>query len=148
VLAIGFLLLVSLAASAALAGLGAWMRARMAGADALVVAVDWALSLAVTAGLFALLFKVLPDVTLTWRDVAIGGVVTALLFTVGKYAIGAYLGGSSTASSYGAIGSVLVLLLWVYYSAQILLIGAEFTRLYTEATTGERRAPTPRGRRR
>jgi membrane protein len=146
VLAIGFLLLVSLASSAALAGLGAWLSARVPGAETAVLILDWTLSLAVTAGLFTLLFKVLPDVELAWSDVAIGGVVTAMLFTLGKYGIGAYLGSSSTASSYGAIGSVLVLLLWVYYSAQILLIGAEFTRLYTERTTGHRPAPTPLAR--
>ena len=146
VLAIGFLLLVSLAGSAALAGLGAWLSARLPGAESALLVVDWALSIAVAAGLFALLFKVLPDVVLTWRNVAVGGLVTAVLFSIGKHAIGAYLGRSSTASSYGAIGSVLVLLLWVYYSAQILLIGAEFTRLYTQWTTGHLPPPTELGR--
>lgn len=131
VLAIGFLLLVSLAVSAALAGLGAWLGNRVAGAEALVSALNWVLSIAVASGLFTLLFKVLPDIRLRWRDVAVGGVVTAVLFTVGKHLIGAYLGRTGT-SSYGAAGSVIVLLLWVYYSSQILLIGAEFTRLYGE----------------
>jgi membrane protein len=146
VVAIGFLLLVSLVLSAALAGLGAWLSARVAGAESALLLVDWTLSVAVTAGLFTLLFKVLPDVGLNWRDVAVGGLVTAVLFTIGKHAIGAYLGRSSTASSYGAIGSVMVLLLWVYYSVQILLIGAEYTRLYTEWTTGRRPLPTALGR--
>jgi membrane protein len=146
VVAIGFLLLVSLVLSAALAGLGAWLSARVPGAESALQLVDWTLSVAVVAGLFTLLFKVLPDVKLHWRDVAVGGLVTAVLFTIGKHAIGAYLGRSSTASSYGAIGSVMVLLLWVYYSAQILLIGAEYTRLYTEWTTGRRGVPTELGR--
>lgn len=131
VLAVGFLLLVSLAVSAALAGLGAWLGDRVPGAAVVVSALNWVLSIAVAAGLFTLLFKVLPDVALRWRDVAVGGAITAVLFTVGKYLIGAYLGRSGT-SSYGAAGSVIVLLLWVYYSSQILLIGAEFTRLYSE----------------
>jgi membrane protein len=92
-----------------------------------------------------LLFKVLPDVALTWQDVAVGGVVTAVLFTVGKHLIGLYLG-QSGASSYGAVGSVVILLLWVYYSAQIVLIGAEFTRFYTERAIGRHPAPTEFGR--
>jgi membrane protein len=131
VLAVGFLLLVSLAVSAALAGLGAWLGGRVPGAATLVSVLNWMLSIAVAAGLFTLLFKVLPDIRLRWRDVAVGGVVTAVLFTAGQHAIGAYLGQSGT-SSYGAAGSVIVLLLWVYYSSQILLIGAQFTRLYAE----------------
>jgi membrane protein len=146
VLAVGFLLLVSLAVSAALTALGRWLNARAPGAETALLVVDWTLSVAVAAGLFTLLFKVLPDVELIWRHVAVGGLVTAVLFTIGKHAIGAYLGRSSTASSYGAIGSVLVLLLWVYYSAQILLIGAEFTRLYTEWITGHQAEPTALGR--
>lgn len=131
VLAVGFLLLVSLAVSAALAGLGAWLGHRVPGAAAVVSVLNWVLSIAVASGLFTLLFKVLPDIRLRWRDVAVGGMMTAVLFTIGKQLIGAYLGQSGT-SSYGAAGSVIVLLLWVYYSSQILLIGAEFTRLYAE----------------
>ena len=94
--------------------------------------INIALSLAVTTALFALLYRVLPDVHLEWRDVMTGAFATAVLFTVGKSLIGAYLGQSATASSYGAVGSVILLLLWVYYSAQIVLIGAEFTRLHAE----------------
>lgn len=100
----------------------------------LVVAVGFLLlvSLAVVTTLFALVYRFLPDVHLRWRDVAMGAFVTAVLFTVGKQAIGLYLGRSSTSSSYGAAGSVIVLLLWVYYSSQIVLLGAEFTRVYAE----------------
>jgi membrane protein len=133
VLAVGFLLLVSLFVSAGLASAAAWVEGRVPSLSVLVTGLNWLLSLGVSAALFALLFKVLPDIRLEWNDVAVGSVVTALLFTIGKHLIGLYLGHSGTASSYGAVGSVVVLLLWVYYSAQILLIGAEFTRLYAEA---------------
>ena len=86
----------------------------------------------VTTALFALLYRVLPDVRLHWRDVMTGAFVTAVLFTIGQQLIGLYLGQSSVTSSYGAAGSVMVLLLWVYYSCQILLFGAEFTRVYAQ----------------
>jgi membrane protein len=89
-------------------------------------------SLLGTTALFALLYRVLPDVHLGWRDVTMGAFVTAVLFTFGQQVIGLYLGQSSMASSYGAAGSVMILLLWVYYSCQILLLGAEFTRVYAE----------------
>lgn len=131
VVAIGFLLLVSLAVTAALATLNAWLF-RVSPADS-----EWwntintLVSMAVTTGLFALLFKFLPDVKLRWRDVATGAAVTALLFTIGQQAIGWYLGQGSIASSYGAAGSMMILLLWVYYSCQILLFGAEFTRVWS-----------------
>jgi membrane protein len=133
VLAVGFLLLVSLFVSAGLAAIAAWAERRAPGLSVVVTAMNWLLSLVISGALFALLFRVLPDVRVEWQDVAIGSIVTALLFTAGKHVIGIYLGHSGTASSYGAVGSVVVLLLWVYYSAQILLIGAEFTRLYAES---------------
>ena len=136
VIAIGFLLMVSLAASAAIAAVGAWLGGWTSGTPLVLQALNLGLSLAVTTTLFALLFKFLPDVQLAWRDVITGAVVTAVLFTVGKEGIGFYLGQSSTASSYGAAGSVLVLLLWVYYSSQILLVGAEFTRIYADRERG------------
>jgi membrane protein len=82
--------------------------------------------------LFAMIYKVLPDVKLAWRDVWVGALVTAGLFTIGKFLIGLYLGTSSLASTYGAAGSVLVVLVWVYYSSQLILLGAEFTRAYVE----------------
>jgi membrane protein len=87
-------------------------------------------SLAVVTGLFALIFKVLPDAKVAWSDVWIGAFLTSLLFTIGKFAIGLYLGKSDVGSAYGAAGSLVILLVWVYYSAQILLFGAEFTQVY------------------
>jgi membrane protein len=130
VIAIGFLLLVSLAVSAAIAAFAAWVGQWAPEMPLLLHTLNTLLSLIVTTILFAMLFRFLPDVELIWKDVAMGALVTAVLFTVGKHVIGLYLGQSATASSYGAAGSVLVLLLWVYYSAQIVLLGAEFTRLY------------------
>jgi len=142
VLATGFLLLVSLAVSAAVAALSTWMSRWAPAIPAIAAVVNFLLSLGVTAGLFGLLFKFLPDVELSWPDVSTGAVVTAALFTAGQQVIGLYLGHSSTASSYGAAGSVIVLLLWVYYSSQTVLIGAEFTRLYAERVRGPVR-PSP-----
>ena len=136
VVALGFLLLVSLAVSAALAAFADWLARWTLAMPLLLSALNVILSLAVTAALFGLLFKFLPDVELEFGDVATGAMVTALLFALGKQIIGLYLGQSSTTSSYGAAGSVVVLLLWVYYSSQIVLIGAEFTRLYSQRTRG------------
>lgn len=132
VVAIGFLLMVSLAGTAALAALGDWLARRSPAIPMLWTTVNLLVSLAVTTALFALLYRVLPDVRLLWRDVMTGAVVTAVLFTAGQQLIALYLGQSGAASSYGAAGSVMILLLWVYYSCQILLFGAEFTRIYTE----------------
>jgi membrane protein len=123
--AIAFLLLVSLIISAALASMSG-----MLGEGLVWKTVNFVVSLAVTAGLFAAIFKVLPDVRLRWKDVLPGGVFTAVLFTLGKAAIGAYIGKSGAASAYGAAGSLIVLLLWVYYSSQLVLFGAEFARAY------------------
>lgn len=132
VLAIGFLLLVSLAMSAALAGLHEWLSSFALVVPVVLQILNLLLTLLVSAVLFGLMFKVLPDVTLSNRDVAVGALVTAILFAVGKQLIGLYIGRTAVSSSYGAAGSVIVLLLWVYYSSQIVLIGAEFTRLYSE----------------
>jgi membrane protein len=129
ILALGFLLLVSLVISAALTTLE-----RFWGGEGLIAdVVGWlnvVFSFALVVALFGTIYKVLPSVRVSWRDVFIGAVVTALLFTIGKFVIGAYLGNSGLASTYGAAGSVVVLLVWVYYSAQIFLLGAEFTRSY------------------
>ena len=129
ILALGFLLLVSLAISAALAALERfWARD-----EAVAVVVGWlnaAFAFALVVLLFGTIYKVLPSIRVAWRDVFIGALVTALLFTMGKFVIGAYLGNSGLASTYGAAGSVVLLLVWVYYSAQIFLLGAEFTRSY------------------
>jgi membrane protein len=126
----GFLLLVSLVISAALAAAGKYLsNAALPGGVALWQAVTWLVSFTFIALVFALIFKVVPDVKLRWGDVWIGAVLTALLFALGKFALGLYLGWGTTTSAYGAAASLVVLLLWVYYSAQILLFGAEFTRV-------------------
>lgn len=130
VVAIGFLLLVSLAVSAALAAFHTWLSSLSPTNTTLWSIVNAIVSMAVTTGLFAMLFRYLPDVRLRWRDVTTGAAVTAVLFSVGQQVIGWYLGQSTVASSYGAAGSVMVLLLWVYYSCQIVLFGAEFTRVW------------------
>jgi membrane protein len=132
VVAIGFLLLVSLAVSAGLAGLSDWLGRQAPELPFVWTVVNIMVSLAVTTTLFGLLYRFVPDVELRWGDVAVGAFVTAVLFTIGKHLIGLYLGQSAVASSYGAAGSVILLLLWVYYSAQIVLIGAEFTRLHAQ----------------
>lgn len=140
VVAIGFLLLVSLAVSAALAAFSGWLNARVPGMAFLWMAVNLVISIGVSTLLFALVYKVLPDVDLDWPDVWIGAVMTSVLFSIGKTLIGLYIGHSSTASSYGAAGSVIVLLLWVYYSTQVVLLGAELTRAFTATRRG---APKP-----
>ena len=140
VVAIGFLLMVSLSVTAALAALGGWLSGRSPGLPIVWSGVTALVSLIVTTALFALLYRVLPDVRLRWRDVTTGALVTAVLFTIGQQFIGLYLGQSSVASSYGATGSVMILLLWVYYSCQILLFGAEFTRAHA-LRHGTRPAP-------
>ncbi len=130
VIGIGFLLLVSLVVSAALAALAKFVVDGMAGAVWIGMALNWVLSLAVVTLMFAMIFKVLPDVKIAWNDVWIGAFLTAVLFNVGKYLISLYLGQSTWINAYGAAGSLIVILLWVYYSSQILLYGAEFTQVY------------------
>lgn len=130
VLGIGFLLLVSLVISAVLAALSNYLNGLLPGFDGLWQLVNFAIGFGVTALLFAMIYKFLPDVKITWGDVAIGAVLTSLLFSIGRYLIGLYLGNSSFASAYGAAGSVIIILAWVYYSAQILFFGAELTQVY------------------
>jgi membrane protein len=124
--------MVSLAVTAALAALNGWLSQYAPDVPLVWSGVSMLVSLTVTTGLFALLFRFLPDVRLKWRDVMTGALATAVLFTIGQLLIGLYLGQSSMASSYGAAGSVMILLLWVYYSCQIVLFGAEFTRVYAQ----------------
>ncbi|RUX02035.1 MAG: YihY/virulence factor BrkB family protein [Mesorhizobium sp.] len=131
VAALGFMLLVSLAASAAIAVLGDIINAHMPFGALILAAINLVSSFVLISMMFAAIYKILPDRNLTWRDVGIGAVVTAFLFTVGKSFIGWYIGSSAIASSYGAAGGLLVILLWVYYSAEIFLLGAEFTRAYS-----------------
>jgi membrane protein len=126
----GFLLIVSLVVSAGLAALAHSLGSRVDGLDGVVRGLDFGVSFAVIATLFALIFKILPDVPLSWRDVWLGAGVTSLLFTAGKFGIGAYLGTTQIATAYGAAGSVVLLLLWVYYSSLIFFFGAELTRSY------------------
>jgi membrane protein len=142
VLVIGFLLLVSLVLSAALAALGKYLSQALPIPSAVMQALNFAISFAVTTFLFALIFKVLPDVRIRWREVWVGSLATALLFSVGRFLIGLYLGRSSVSSAYGAAGSLVVLLVWVYYSAQILFLGAEFTQVYA-SRYGRRLEPKP-----
>jgi membrane protein len=130
ILGVGFLLLVSLIMSAALAALGAWLGTFLVRWSVVLPALDLTLSLGLTTVLFAMIFKYVPREEIAWGDVWIGGLATACLFSVGKLLIGLYLGRSSLSSAYGAAGSVMVLLLWIYYSAQIFLFGAEFTHVY------------------
>jgi len=130
VLAIGFLLLTSLVLSAALAALSKYMSDLLPLSPVIWRAADFTLSFTVISALFATIFKVLPNVRIGWHDVRIGAVGTAFLFTVGKFLIGWYIGTSSVASSFGAAGSVVIVLLWIYYSSCILFFGAEFTKVY------------------
>ncbi|RZI89071.1 MAG: YihY/virulence factor BrkB family protein [Variovorax sp.] len=130
IMGIGFLLMVSLVASAALAALGKWWSPVFGGWAALAQLVNFVFSFGMVTVMFAMIYKIMPRVRVEWRDVWVGAAVTALLFTIGKYLIGLYIGKSSVASGYGAAGSLVVVLVWVYYSAQIFLFGAEFTWVY------------------
>jgi membrane protein len=130
VLGLGFLLMVSLVVSAALAALGKWWGGWFAGWDVLLEILNFAVSLAIFTLMFAMIYKMMPRARIPWRDVWTGAAVTALLFTFGKVLIGLYLGKSSLASGFGAAGSLVVLIAWVYYSAQIFLFGAEYTWVY------------------
>lgn len=130
VLGTGFLLLVSLVLSAALAAFGKLFLGWLPGQEAVLHVVDLAISFGVITLLFAMMYKLLPDAKVAWRDVWIGAGLTSLLFTVGKFLIGLYLGKADIGSAYGSAGSLVILLVWVYYSAQILLFGAEFTSVY------------------
>ncbi len=131
VFGVGFLLMVSLLASTVIAALDVWIAPLLGKWKALLLSVDLTLSLAVTTVLFALVYKYIPQEKMEWDDVWVGAFVAAALFNVGKSAIGYYLGRSAFASVYGAAGSLLVLLLWSYYSAQIFLFGAEFTKAFS-----------------
>jgi membrane protein len=131
VLGVGFLLLVSLICSAGLAALGNVIGDFITGKEILLKVLNFAISLGIITVLFTMILKFLPDIKIAWRDVWLGGFITALLFNLGKILIGIYLGRSSLSSVYGTMGSLVILLLWVYYSAQILFFGAQFTRVFT-----------------
>ncbi len=137
----GFLLLVSLVLSAGLAAFGKWFGGWLPAPEFVLQILNALVSFAVITALFAMMFKGLPDARVAWRDVWIGAALTAFLFTIGKFSIGLYLGKSDVGSAYGAAGSLAILLVWVYYSAQILLFGAEFTQVYANRA-GARIIPT------
>jgi membrane protein len=142
ILSLGFLLLVSLVFSAVLTALAKrWNPSDATGA--ILQAANFLFAFGLVTLLFAMIYKILPSVRIAWRDVIIGALVTALLFSVGKFAIGVYLGNSAIASSYGAAGSVILVLVWVYYSAQIFLLGAEFTKVYARRYGSLRSLPPP-----
>ena len=125
-----FLLLVSLTLESVLKAFSHWVQALVPGGIVIALAVYWIFDLGVVILLFAVIFKFLPDAKIHWRDVWIGAVMTAIFFAIGKWALGLYLGSGSAASAYGAASSLITVLLWVYYSSQILLFGAEFTQVY------------------
>jgi membrane protein len=125
-----FLLLVSLVIEGLLKAFSHYVQAHLPGGLALATSVYLIFDIAVVIVLFAIIFKYLPDVKVRWRDVWIGSVITAVLFAIGKWALGLYLGSGAAASAYGAASSLITLLLWIYYSSQILLFGAEFTQVY------------------
>lgn len=142
ILGIGFLLIVSLVLSAAVAALGKWWSGAFGGWEVTAQVVNFLVGFLVTTGAFAMIYKLMPRVHIRWRDVLVGAVVTSLLFTVGRFLIGYYIGKSGIASGFGAAGSLIIIFVWVYYSAQIFLLGAEFTWIYAN-TYGSRRSVAP-----
>jgi membrane protein len=129
---INFLLLVSLLVSAGLTALGAFLGTLLPDSELVLQILNFLISFGVITLLFAMMYKIIPDVKLSWSDVWIGAAATGLLFSLGKFVIGLYLGTSTLSSAYGAAGSLVIILVWVYYSAQILFFGAEFTKVYTK----------------
>jgi len=128
---IGFLLLVSLVLSAILTAVGDFLRGIMPGLEIMMQAANFVISLGVVTTLFAMIYKVLPDVNIPWRDVWFGSFITALMFSLGKFLISLYLGSSNVATTYGAAGALVIVLMWVYYSSQIFLFGAEITKAFS-----------------
>jgi membrane protein len=129
VLGIGFMLLVTLVVDAAISAMGSRIE-QYVGGEAVMQAIQLAISFVVTTVLFAAIFKVLPDIRIAWRDVWFGAIFTSVLFVLGKFGLALYLGKAAIGSAYGAAGSLVILLVWVYWSAQILFLGAEFTQVY------------------
>jgi membrane protein len=136
VIGMGFLLIVSLIISALLSGLSSYVDRYFPDGSLVLRVLDFVISFSLIALIFGAIYKVLPNKNLEWRHVIIGGITTAFLFQIGKFFIGLYLGRSAIASSYGAAGALMVLLIWFYYSAQIFLFGAEFTKVYTKHIHG------------
>lgn len=130
ILGLAFLLIASLAVSAAVAAVGTWFSSAMPGGELFVMALNLALSVAIETVLFAMIYKLMPSTKIAWSDVWVGAFVTSLLFELGKVLIGFYVGKAGISSTYAAAGSLAVILIWVYYAAQIFLLGAEFTKVY------------------
>jgi membrane protein len=145
ILGIGFLMMVSLVFSAAIAALGKWWGPFFSDLEIILGAVNFVFSFALATTVFAVLYKFMPRVKILWRDVWAGAALTALLFTIGKSLIGLYIGKSAISSGFGAAGSLVVVLVWVYYSAQIFLLGAEFTKVYSQAHGSRKKQPLPEG---
>jgi membrane protein len=145
IVSLGFLLLVSLVVSAALAAIGTWWGSWFGGWAITLQVVNQVVSFAFTTALFALMYRILPSVRVVWQDVWYGAIATSALFTVGKFAIGMYLGKAGVASGFGAAGSIVVMLVWVFYSAQIFLLGAEFTWIYSHSHGSKVNEPMPAG---
>ena len=141
VAALGFLLMVSLVVSTVLTAFGNYLDSILPFGKIILTVLNGVISLALISFLFAAIYKVLPDRDLEWGDVVVGAIVTAVLFTVGKSLLSWYIGSSAVASSFGAAGALFVLLLWVYYSAQIFLLGAEFTKVYANRHGSTQGAP-------
>jgi len=135
ILGLGFLLMTSLAVSAAISAFGTWFGGLLPGWELLLQLLNIAISLSVETLLFGMIYKLMPSVPIAWRDVWVGGAVTAVLFELGKTLIGVYMGKAAISSSYAAAGSIAVVLIWVYYAAQIFLLGAEFTKVYSKQRT-------------
>ncbi|HKO51686.1 MAG TPA: YihY/virulence factor BrkB family protein [Polyangiaceae bacterium] len=151
VVGVAFLLLVSLVVSAGLTWMGQVFEQSLPGGALVWQVLNFCISLGVVTALFALMFKTLPDAHIQWRDVWVGAAVTAGLFTLGKFGLGIYLGSAAVGSAYGAAGSIIALVIWVYYSAQVLLVGAEFTEVYarrygSRITPDEQAVSVARGR--
>jgi membrane protein len=132
ILGLAFLLMVSLSVSAAITAFGTWAGGLLPGSAILLYALNLLVSVSITTVLFAMIYKLMPSTPIAWRDVWVGAGVTAVLFEVGKLLIGLYLGKSNLAQSFAAAGSLVVLLAWVYYAAQVFLLGAEFTKVYAD----------------
>jgi len=143
ILGIAFLLMVSLVLSAAISALGKWWGGAFGNWAVLAQAVNLAVGLLMTTGVFAMIYKLMPRADVRWHDVWLGALLTAVLFTVGRYLIGAYIGRSGVASGFGAAGSLIVIFVWVYYSAQIFLMGAELTWVYARSFGSMRGLPPP-----
>ena len=144
VMGVGFLLLVSLLFDTALSAMGGWVNARIPGGESVLHLVGMVISFALVTVLFAMMFRYLPDTRVEWRDVWFGATFTSLLFVLGKFALGLYLGKGAVGSAYGAAGSLVILLVWVYWSAQILFFGAEFTQVYARAHGSHRHSDPER----